>query len=153
MPRTDAALPTIWEVPDGLWELFAHLLDKYDPPKRMGRRRIDARQALNGMIYRMRTGCQWNLLPAHFGDDASVHRTQQRWERLGLFDLLWARVQTRCQDLDGVDWEWQSADGCLGKARGIAKKGRPTNASARTRRIVVSRASRRACLSKPTEAP
>ena len=142
-------LPTIWEVPDDLWELFQHILDTYDPPNKMGRRRIDARLALNGMIYRMRTGCQWNQLPERFGDDASVHRTQQRWEQLGLFDLLWAMIQTRCQDLDGVDWEWQAAEGCLAKAPGSRKRGPKTNVSARTPRIVVSKASRKACSSKP----
>ena len=144
------ALPTIWEVPDPLWEIFPHLLDKYDPPNKKGRKRIDARLALNGIIYRMRTGCQWNQLPERFGDDAGVHRTQQRWEQLGLFDLLWAMIQTRCDDLDGVDWNWQSADGCLGKARGIAKRGQTTNVPARTLRTARSRASRKACLSRQT---
>jgi putative transposase len=153
MPSTNATLPTIWEVPDDLWELFQHLSDKYDPPNKKGRRRIPARRALNGMIYRMRTGCQWNQLPDCFGDDASVHRTQQRWEGLGLFDLLWAMLQTRCQELDGVHWEWQAADGCLGKARGIRKRGQTTNAWARTLRIARSRASRKACLSRLTEVP
>ena len=110
-------MPTIWEVPDDLWEMMDCLLQRFDPPKSTGRPRIDARKALNGIIFRARTSCHWNQLPDRFGDDASVHRTQQRWEALGLFDALWAIVQTRCQDLDGVTWEWQAADGWLGKAR------------------------------------
>jgi putative transposase len=153
MAMSASTLPTIWEVPEELWEIFQHLLDKYDPPNKKGRKRIDARLALDGMIYRMRTGCQWNQLPPRFGDDASVHRTQQRWESLGLFDLLWAMVQTRCQHQDGVDWEWQSADGCLGKARGIPKRGQTTNAPGKTQRIVRSRASRKACSWMAMEAP
>ena len=148
-----STLPTIWEVPEELWEIFQHLLDKYDPPNKKGRKRIDPRKAFDGMIYRMRTGGQWNHLPERFGDDASVHRTQQRWEALGLFDLLWAMVQTRCQHLDGVDWEWQSADGCLGKARGIPKRGQTTNAPGKTLRIARSRASRKACSWMATAAP
>ncbi len=147
------ALPTIWEVPDDLWEMVACLLDHFDPPKKMGRPRIDARRALNGMIYRARTGCQWNQLPECFGNDASIHRTQQRWEALGIFDALWALVLSGCQDLEGVDWQWQSADGCLGKARGIPKKGHKTPAWARTPRIVVSKASRKACWSRQMAAP
>ena len=146
-------LPTIWEVPDDLWEMIVCLLERFDPPKRMGRPRIDARLALNGMIYRARTGCQWNQLPQRFGNDASIHRIQQRWETLGLFDALWAMVLSRCQDLDGVDWDWQSADGCLGKTRGIPQRGRSTSASARIPRIVVSKASRKAYSSKPTAVP
>jgi putative transposase len=153
MSSDPTPLSTIWEVPDDLWEMVACLLERFDPPNKMGRPRIDPRRALDGMLYRARTGCQWNRLPACFGDDASVHRTQQRWEALGIFDAVWALVLSRCQDLDGVDWDWQAADGCLGKARGIPKRGRRTPVLARTPRIVVSKASRRACLSTPRAAP
>ena len=48
--------------------------------------RIDQRKALEGIIYRARTGCQWSHLPAEFGDDVSVHPTMQRWESKGVFD-------------------------------------------------------------------
>ena len=34
-------LPTLWEVPDDLWELFKYVLDRYDPPNSRGRKRID----------------------------------------------------------------------------------------------------------------
>ncbi len=136
-------LPTIWHVPDDLWEMVSCLLERFDPPKKTGRKRIDPRRALDGMIYRMRTGCQWNQLPEQFGDDASIHRTQQRWERLQLFDALWGMIAARCQDLAEVDGEWQSADGCLGKARGVPKKGGSTHASAPTLRIGRSRVSRK----------
>ena len=149
MSSNTKSLPTIWEVPDDLWEMMACLLERFDPPKNTGRPRIDARQALNGIIFRARTGCHWNRLPERFGNDASVHRTQQRWEALGLFDALWGMLLSRCQDLDEVDWQWQAADGCLGKARGVRKRGPSTNASARTPPIAVSKASRKACLSKP----
>lgn len=153
MPTTEAELPTIWEVPDDLWNILQTLLDQHDPAPKRGRPRIAARPALNGMIYRMRTGCQWNQLPPHFGDDASVHRTQQRWESLGVFDTLWAQVQTCCQELDGVDWQWQAADGCLGKARGVPKKGQKTKASDPILQTEARRASRKACWSKAEAVP
>ncbi len=139
------SLPTIWTVPDELWEHVAALLTQYDPPCKTGRKRMDARLALNGIIYRARTGCQWNQLPREFGDDASVHRTLQRWEKLELFDKLWALLLRRCDYLGGVEWDWQAADGCLSKARGVSKKGRKkTPVSAPTPRIVVSKGSKRA---------
>jgi hypothetical protein len=37
--------------------------------------------------------------------------------RLGLFERLWATLVTACEELGGVDWEWQAADGMMGKAR------------------------------------
>src|SRR5437868_12070219 len=105
-------LPTIWTVSDTLWTILVEILDIYDPPAGTGRKRIDLRKAFDGMIFRMRTGCQWNQLPKVYGDDSSVHRTFQRWEDKGIFDILWAVLLTHCEELGGVDWQWQAADGC-----------------------------------------
>jgi putative transposase len=115
--KTSDQLPTIWQVPDDLWAEVKAILDRYDPAKRVGRKRIDQRKALDGIIFRMRSGCQWNQLPKEFGDDSSVHRTFQRWQRLSIFDRIWATLQVQCDELGGVDWEWQAADTMLGKAR------------------------------------
>ena len=152
------ALPTIWNVPDPLWELIAKVLTVYNPPARTGRPRSDERLAFNGVIFRMRTGCQWNHLPQEFGDSSNVYRAFVRWEQKAIFDILWAILLTKCEDLRGVDWQWQSADGCLGKARGapgsgVGKRGHKTGASAPTRPTAPSLASRRACWSRGMAAP
>lgn len=54
-----------------------------------------------------------------------MYRTLQRWERLGIFDKLWALLVYHCEELSAVHWEWQAADGMLNKARfiGDGKKG------------------------------
>jgi hypothetical protein len=49
-------LPTIWNVPDPLWELIAKVLAVYDPPATVGRKRSNERLAFDGVIYRLRTG-------------------------------------------------------------------------------------------------
>lgn len=122
--ETIPELGTIWEVPDALWDkIVKPILDEFDPPKKTGRPRADQRTCLNGIIYRARAGCQWNKLPKEFGDDATVHRTLQRWEHLAIFDRIWALLIYHCEDLGGVYWEWQAADGCLNKARFIGKRG------------------------------
>lgn len=110
-------LATIWEVDDRLWEQAEQVLAELDPPAKFGPGRIDQRQALNGVIYRMRSGVQWNQLPAEFGDDSSVHRTFQRWVERGVIGRLWALLVKACEELAGVDWEWQSFDCAMGKAR------------------------------------
>ena len=110
-------LPTIWEVDDELWSIVQNILDQDDPPASTGRPRTGQREAFNGIIYQMRTGCQWNQLPEQFGDDSSVHRTMQRWIAKGVFPRIWAMLIENCQELEGVNWEWQSADGAMGKAR------------------------------------
>jgi putative transposase len=119
-------LPTIWEVDDDLWKIIESILAKMDPPSWTGRDRIDQRAALNGIIYQMRSGCQWNHLPEEFGDDSSVHRTFQRWVQKGVLERIWATLIENCEELGGVDWQWQSADGAMGKARFGGTRSVPT---------------------------
>lgn len=111
-------LPTLWNVPEDLWHNFVvPLLRRNDPEPRTGRPRIDQRKALDGIIYVMRTGCQWNALPRHFGASASVHRTYQRWVRRGVFRRLWAELVAYGRRLGDVDFQWQTSDTASGKAR------------------------------------
>ena len=126
-------LPTIWRVDDALWATVEQVLAEFDPPARFGPDRIDQRKALDGVIFRMRSGIQWNELPKEFGDDASVHRTFQRWVARGVIDRIWAVLVEACCELGGVEWDWQSFDCALGKARhgGIkSDRTQPTGRSA-----------------------
>lgn len=110
-------LDTIWEVDDELWAIIAPILVAFWPRKRRGRPPACWRGCLNGVIYQMRTGCQWNKLPKEFGDDSTVHRWFQRWAEEGILEQIWAVLVEHCDELCGVEWKWQAADGSLGKAR------------------------------------
>ena len=112
-----AALDTIWEVPDELWVRFEAILAKRYPPAPTGRPRANLRQVLNGVIFRMRSGCQWNHLPERFGDDSTVHRWFQRWSKDGALEELWAALLSECEELGAVDWRWQAADALMNKSR------------------------------------
>ena len=84
-----------------------------------------------------------------------MYRTFRRWEEKGIFDILWALLLIECEELGGVDWDWQAADGCLGKARGVPrteKGGRAMrqNAWGETLPTEVKQASRSRCLSRET---
>jgi len=78
---------------------------------------VDLRRVLNGVIVRLRTGCQWHRLPEAFGADRTVHRHVQRWCQCGLFARMCAVLVEACDGLDGVDWAWQAAETMMGKAR------------------------------------
>jgi len=123
-------LPPIWRVPDELWAIAEPIIAELDPPNRVGPKRVAARPILDAIIYRGRTGCQWNWLPAEYPDDSTVHRAFQRWQRAGVFERLWAELIERCEDLDGVDWEWQAMDGAMGKARKGGPRSAPTRPTA-----------------------
>ena len=113
-------LETIWQINDELWQRIEPILWNDAPAKPRGhggRPRIDWRSAIDGIIFRLRSGCQWNKLPKHFGDDSSVHRWFQRWCRSGVLEQIWAVLVEECDELGAVNWRWQAADGRLGKAR------------------------------------
>lgn len=74
------------------------------------------RQVFEAMIYVLRTGIQWNALPAEAGASSTVHDRFQEWERAGFFKTLWQAGLSDYDELIGVQWEWQSVDGAMTKA-------------------------------------
>jgi putative transposase len=110
-------MPTLWEVPDALWERIQPILEADDPVQPTGRKKADRRRVLDGIVFRLRTGCQWNHIPRVYGDDSTIHRYFQRWCAGGVFATIWALLVEECEEFDAVDWQWQAADTALGKAR------------------------------------
>lgn len=96
---------------------MAPLILEMDPAKETGRPRANPRNVVDAIIFRIRTGCQWNHIPRVYGDDSTIHRTFQHWVEIGLFPQLWALLIEECEEFGRVDWEWQAADGAMGKAR------------------------------------
>src|SRR4051812_13113550 len=72
---------------------------------------------LNGIIFGMRSGCQWEKMPERYGPKSTVHDWFQRWVQGGIFEKIWAVLVAECDELGGVQWQWQAADAMLGKAR------------------------------------
>jgi transposase len=124
-------LEVIWSVSDALWAIVEPILLADAPPKNTGRPRADLRRVLEGIICRMRTGCQWNHLPQEFGDDSTVHRWFQRWNQNSVMERLWAALVAECDELGGVDWTWQAADAAMGKARFGGERNRPQSDGSR----------------------
>lgn len=77
------ALPTIWHVPDDLSIVIEPLLPTRRPAASAGGRQLCFRRVLNGILYVMRTGCQWKAVPREYGSGSSVHRYFQQWTALG----------------------------------------------------------------------
>jgi putative transposase len=123
-------LGTIWEIPDELWRRIEPILKEFWPSKATGRHVANWRKMLNAILFRMRSGCQWDQLPERFGPKSTVHDWFQRWVQGGIFEKIWAVLVEECDGLGGVQWQWQSADAMLGKARfGGGKDGQESHRS------------------------
>jgi transposase len=112
------------DIPDEVWELAEPLI----PPRRVspqgGRPRKDDRRVLAGIVYRLRTGCQWKAIPRTLGTGSTIHRRFCEWTDAGFFTAFFARVVRLYQQRHGLDLEWASLDSSLVKApKGGPKRG------------------------------
>jgi len=128
--------PTIWQVDDALWARVGPLLVIEKVRKKSGRPRKSDRAILNGLIWLARTGSQWKAIPAEFGAKSTVYDRFQEWVDHGVFARAWAVLLEEYDDLVGIDWTWQAADGCIVKAplgkRGLMGKRKPRGETPRT---------------------
>lgn len=80
------------------------ILELRDPQKRKGRPRTDQRRIIDGLIFKVRTGCQWNLIPRVYGSDTTLYRTARKWCSLGVWPILWALIVGESPEL--AQWDW-----------------------------------------------
>ena len=74
------------DVTDAEWALLAPHLP---PPARTGRpRRWTLREIVNAILYILRAGCPWRLLPRDFPPWRTVYRWFAAWRRTGLFEKI-----------------------------------------------------------------
>ena len=129
-PKED---PTIWEVDDELWARLQPLLVIHKFRKKSGRPRKDDRRILDGIIWLARTGAQWSALPDRFGAKSTVHDRFREWVEAGVFEKAWALLLQEFDELEGINWTWQAADGCIVKAplgkRGLTAPRKPRGAT------------------------
>ena len=109
------------EVPDDLWQRIAPLLLPFQRKHSGGKPALSQRQILNGILYVLTTGCQWEMLPNCYGSKSAVHEHFQRWRSAGVFDQVFRLCLEYYDALKGIDWEWQSMDGSLLAAPGCGK--------------------------------
>jgi putative transposase len=71
------------DLTDSQWELIAPLLGKPG-----NKSKYDKRELINAVLYLVKTGCQWRLLPHDFPDWQAVYKFYQRSRRSGLWDKI-----------------------------------------------------------------
>src|SRR5947209_16958918 len=67
---------------------FALLKPLLPPAQHRGRPRANLRAVLNAILYLVRAGCQWRLLPHDFPPWSTVHTWYRRWR----LDWTWPKM-------------------------------------------------------------
>ena len=118
-----------WRIPDALWEKIEPLL----PPRPVHplgchNPRVPDRNAMDAILFVLRTGCQWNALDAtEICSCSSAYRRFREWEQAGVFRELWRQGLLVYDGLEGIEWEWLAMDGAMTKSppRRRAKRPQP----------------------------
>jgi len=117
-----------WEISDEFWNLVEPLIPKspriagknYRRKPGGGRKpKYSDRLYFAAIVYVLRTGIIWNALPREKFEglgSAAVHRKFQHWATVGFFQNLWKYGLTLYDEMEGIAWLWQSADGSNLKA-------------------------------------
>ncbi len=76
---------------DELWSRIEPLLPPRPPRPRGGRPRVPDRDCLRGILFVLRTGCQWELLPQEMGCGCGMTcwRRLRDWQKAGVCERLW----------------------------------------------------------------
>ncbi len=118
-------------VSDELWALVAPLLPPEPPKPKGGRPRVPDRAALTGIVFVLKSGIPWEMLPQEMGCGSGMTcwRRLRAWQEAGVWERLHHVLLDRLGRRNAIDFSRAALD----SASISAKRGalRP----ARTRRI------------------
>ena len=94
-------------VSDALWSLFSPLLPSRPPRPKGGRPPLDDRAALTGIVFVLKSGIPWEMLPQEMGCGSGMTcwRRLRSWQRRGVWKKLLHALLQRVGQEKGIDWE------------------------------------------------
>ena len=112
-------------VTDELWTVVEPLLPKQPPKPKGGRPRVNDRAALTGILFVLKTGIPWEMLPQEMGCGSGMTcwRRLTEWNKAGVWERLHRALLDRLGNADRIDWSRASLDSASVAAPGGALSG------------------------------
>ena len=113
-----------YSVSDSEWLVIQEIL----PPEiytgkgsQGGRPHSDLRTIFSGLLYWVRTGCQWELIPREYGSKTTLAKYKEKWVMSESCSQLFKTSLELYDDKIGIDWKFQSIDGSIKRAPGCSE--------------------------------
>jgi transposase len=93
-------------VSDELWERIEPLIPLTLPSPKGGRPRISDRAALTGILFVLRTGIQWEMLPQEMGCGSGMTcwRRLRDWHEAGVWQRIWEMFLNDLGKAEAIEW-------------------------------------------------
>ena len=112
-------------VSDELWELVEPLIPKVERRYRFpGRKRIDDRSVLTGILFVLQTGIPWDYLPQEMGCGSGMTcwRRLKEWQEQGVWQQLHELLLAKLNEAGRIDWSRAVIDSSHVRAVGGATR-------------------------------
>lgn len=112
-------------VSDELWELVEPLIPKVPRRQRFaGRKRLDDRKVLTGILFVLQTGIPWEYLPKEMccGSGMTCWRRLREWQEAGVWQRLHELLLARLNEAERIDWSRAAIDSSHVRAFGGAPR-------------------------------
>lgn len=87
------------DLTDAEWQLVKPLIPK--PKRGGGKRRVDMREVVNGIMYVLSTGCQWRAIPKDLPPRSTVYDDFDLWSWDGTLDRIHDALYGECRERAG----------------------------------------------------
>jgi transposase len=112
-------------IEDDLWAVIEPLLPKRRRRKRNpGRQRLSDRQVLTGILFVLKSGIPWKMLPQEMGCGSGMTcwRRLKAWQRARVWDRLHRVLLSKLREAERIDFARTVADSSSIRAVGAGKK-------------------------------
>jgi len=107
---------------DSQWKIIADLFENPDPSPLGGRPRVPPRACLEGILWVLKHGCGWQVLPERYPSPATCWRRHQEWTAAGLIVQAWERLLQKLDKRHLLDWSQAMGDGTFSPAKKGAQR-------------------------------
>jgi transposase len=103
---------------NALWELIEPFLPRQPPRLKGGRPRLSDRACLTGIVFVLRSGIPWQMMPRElgFGSGMTCWRRLRDWQQAGVWDLIHFVFLNWLSRSGKIDWSYTVVDSCSVRA-------------------------------------